>query len=354
MATESNPGAPVGSDGRRTPGEHTEPANSRGVELGLRILRTGPAIILIALVCIMAMLNQYFLTVRNLQNLSAQTAIVAALALGELLVIVVRGVDVSVGSVVGLTVVVSGLMMDAGHTSGLVHVVMFIGVGALFGAFNGLMIVKGGIPQPLIVTVATLGIGRGMALLLSGGTEHIGMPPLVEAAGNGSVGGVPLPAILVLGVTVVLAVFTLKTLWGRWIYAVGGNPDVANWLGVPRDRVVMSAYILSGAMAGFAGIIYAGRTDAASPLAGAGMELDAVTAVIIGGASLFGGRGHIVNALIGALIIGVIRNGLNLMSVSPFWEAIAIGASILFALEIDVLRRYLEEKLRARAARNLR
>jgi len=118
--------------------------------------------------------------------------------------------------------------------------------------------------------------------------------------------------------------------------------------------VVMSAYILCGAMAGFAGILYAGRTDAASPLAGAGMELDAVTAVIIGGASLFGGRGHIVNALIGALIIGVIRNGLNLMSVSPFWEAIAIGASILFALELDVLRRYLEEKLRARVARSLR
>lgn len=125
-------------------------------------------------------------------------------------------------------------------------------------------------------------------------------------------------------------------------------------VGVPRDRVVMSCYMISGAMAGIAGIIYAGRTDAASPLAGVGMELDAVTAVIIGGASLFGGRGHIVNALIGALIIGVIRNGLNLMSVSPFWEAIAIGISILFALELDVLRRYLEEKLRARAARAMR
>jgi ribose transport system permease protein len=334
--------------------DHGEAGTSLGLEIGLRLLRTGPAFILLALVVVMAILNEYFLTIRNLQNLCAQTAMVAALALGQLLVIVVRGVDVSVGSVLGLTVVISGLMMDAGYTNGLAHVVVFIVVGALFGAFNGFMIVKGGIPLPLIVTVATLGIGRGMALLLSGGSEHIGMTPAVEFAGNGSIYGIPVPAILVGILTILLAVFTLKTLWGRWIYAVGGNPDIANWLGVPRDRVVMSAYIICGAMAGFAGILYAGRTDAASPLAGAGMELDSVTAVIIGGASLFGGRGNIVNALIGALIIGVIRNGLNLMSVSPFWEAIAIGASILFALELDVLRRYLEEKLRARVARSLR
>ena len=334
--------------------DHGEAGTSLGLEIGLRLLRTGPAFILLALVVVMAILNEYFLTIRNLQNLCTQTAMVAALALGQLLVIVVRGVDVSVGSVLGLTVVISGLMMDAGYTNGLMHVVVFIAVGALFGAFNGFMIVKGGIPLPLIVTVATLGIGRGMALLLSGGSEHIGMTPVVEFAGNGSIYGIPVPAILVGILTILLAVFTLKTLWGRWIYAVGGNPDIANWLGVPRDRVVMSAYIICGAMAGFAGILYAGRTDAASPLAGAGMELDSVTAVIIGGASLFGGRGNIVNALIGALIIGVIRNGLNLMSVSPFWEAIAIGASILFALELDVLRRYLEEKLRARVARSLR
>jgi ribose transport system permease protein len=335
----------------------TDTADARkspGIQLGLRLLRTGPAVILVALFIIMALLNEYFLTVRNLQNLLTQTTMIATLALGQLLVIVVRGVDVSVGSVLGLTVVLSGLMMEAGFDNGLLHVAVFIFAGALFGLFNGFMIVKGGIPQPLIVTVATLGIGRGMALLLSGGTEHIGMTPVIQAAGNGSALGIPIPAILVAVVTLVLAVLTLKTLWGRWIYAVGGNPDVAGWLGVPRDRVIMSCYMLSGVTAGIAGMIYAGRTDAASPLAGVGMELDAVTAVIIGGASLFGGRGHIVNALIGALIIGVIRNGLNLMSVSPFWEAIAIGCSILLALELDVLRRYFEEKLRARAARAMR
>lgn len=348
------PAKPKNAAGSAETDTAADALKSPGIQLGLRLLRTGPAVILVALFIIMALLNEYFLTVRNLQNLLTQTTMIATLALGQLLVIVVRGVDVSVGSVLGLTVVLSGLMMEAGFDNGLLHVAVFISAGALFGLFNGFMIVKGGIPQPLIVTVATLGIGRGMALLLSGGTEHIGMTPVIQAAGNGSAFGVPIPAILVAVVTLVLAVLTLKTLWGRWIYAVGGNPDVAGWLGVPRDRVIMSCYMLSGVTAGIAGMIYAGRTDAASPLAGVGMELDAVTAVIIGGASLFGGRGHIVNALIGALIIGVIRNGLNLMSVSPFWEAIAIGCSILLALELDVLRRYFEEKLRARAARAMR
>lgn len=334
--------------------DHPDGSSAWGIKIGLRILRTGPVFILIALVVVMTGLNEYFLTVRNLQNLLTQTAMIATLALGQLLVIVVRGVDVSVGSILGLTVVLSGLMMQAGVENGLLHIAVFISAGALFGLFNGFMIVKGGIPQPLIVTVATLGMGRGLALLLSGGTEHIGMTPIVQTAGSGSLIGIPVPGILVGIATLCLSILTLKTLWGRWIYAVGGNPDVAGWLGVPRDRVVMSCYMISGAMAGLAGIIYAGRTDAASPLAGVGMELDAVTAVIIGGASLFGGRGHIVNALIGALIIGVIRNGLNLMTVSPFWEAIAIGVSILLALELDVLRRYFEEKLRVRAARTVR
>jgi len=353
LKTTNAPGSSV-SGASTVEADASDALKSPGIQLGLWLLRTGPAVILVALIIIMALLNEYFLTVRNLQNLLSQTTMIATLALGQLLVIVVRGIDVSVGSVLGLTVVLSGLMMNSGVDSGLLHIAMFITAGAAFGLFNGFMIVKGGIPLPLIVTVATLGIGRGMALLLSGGTEHIGMTPIIQAAGNGTVLGIPVPALLVAVVTLILAILTLKTLWGRWIYAVGGNPDVAGWLGVPRDRVIMSCYMLSGVTAGIAGMIYAGRTDAASPLAGVGMELDAITAVIIGGASLFGGRGHIVNALIGALIIGVIRNGLNLMSVSPFWEAIAIGASILFALELDVLRRYFEEKLRARAARAMR
>lgn len=177
------------------------------------------------------------------------------------------------------------------------------------------------------------------------------MSEVVRVAGNGFLGPVPVPVILVVGLTGLLAVLTLLTQWGRWIYAIGGNPDAATWMGVPHDRVVMSAYIICGMTAGFAGMIYAGRTDAASPLAGMGYELSAITAVVIGGASLFGGRGNVINVLIGALIIACIRNGLNLMNVSPFWEAIAIGISILAALELDVLRRYLERRLKTRATR---
>lgn len=345
----------------RAPGQPApfEPAHRSAAGNGglsktlLNLLQIGPAFILIALIVIISMLTPYFFTIRNIQNLGGQTAIVCALALGQLLVIVVRGVDVSVGSVIALSVVIVGSMIDSGYDNGALHILTFLAVGAAFGAVNGLLIVKGGIPQPLIVTVATLGIGSGLALLISGGQEHIGMSAVIEQAGNSFVWGIPMPAILVGLLTVLLSVFTLKTQWGRWIYAVGGNPDAASWLGVPKDRVVMSAYIVCGTCAGFAGLLYAGRTDAASPLAGVGMELDAITAVIIGGASLFGGRGNVVNVLIGALIMGVIRNGLNLLNVSPFWEAIAIGVSILAALELDVLRRSLETKLRAQAARAL-
>lgn len=328
-----------------------EPASHRGMNLALTIVKGGPAFILAAVIVTMAVLSPYFLKGANLQNLGQQTAIICALALGQLLVIIVRGIDISVGSVIALTVVVVGRLMDAGYDSGWLHVLVFLSVGGLFGFVNGFMVVKGGIPQPLIVTLATLGIGSGLALLTSGGQEHIGMSEVVRVAGNGFLGPVPVPVILVVGLTALLAVLTLLTQWGRWIYAIGGNPDAATWMGVPHDRVVMSAYIICGMTAGFAGMIYAGRTDAASPLAGMGYELSAITAVVIGGASLFGGRGNVINVLIGALIIGCIRNGLNLMNVSPFWEAIAIGISILAALELDVLRRYLERRLKTRATR---
>src|SRR5580704_2326663 len=155
-----------------------------GMTVALGLVQLGPAFILVVLMVVLSLLSPYFLTIRNMQNLGAQTAIVCALALGQLLVIVVRGVDVSVGSVIALTVVIVGRLMEAGYENGLLHIATFLLVGACVGAVNGFLIVKGGIPQPLIVTVATLGVVRGMALLISGGQEHIGMSPIVETAGN--------------------------------------------------------------------------------------------------------------------------------------------------------------------------
>ena len=323
----------------------------RAHDLGLRLLQAGPLVILAMIVIVFSIASPYFLTERNLQNLAAQSAIVCALGLGEFLVILVRGIDISVASVIALSVVVVVKITGNTAPNSVVQILLFLAVGLLFGAFNALVIVKGRIPQPLIVTVATLGIGAGLALLISGGNTVTGMSPAVVTIGSGFVHGIPVPAIVVVALTALLWTATRRTQWGRWLYAVGGNPEAAERLGLPVKKLVMSTYVVCGATAGIAGMLYAGRTGAASPLAGSGYELDAITAVIIGGASLLGGRGSVVNVAFGALIIGSIRNGLELLSVSAFWESVAIGVCILVALELDVARRALESKLRSHAAR---
>ena len=161
---------------------------------------------------------------------------------------------------------------------------------------------------------------------------------------------VPLPAVLAAALALAAWLLLSRTRWGRWIYAVGGNPEGARKMGIPVDRVLLSAYVICGVAAGIAGILVAGRTDAGSPTAGQLLELDAITAVIIGGASFFGGRGAVAGVVAGALIIGVIRNGLNLLDVTPFWQQIAIGVLVIASLELDVLRGSLERRLRVRQA----
>lgn len=333
-----------------------KPAPDRGYDrLGivLRALQAGPVIVLVALLVVFVLIAPNFLTPRNLQNLIAQSAIVCALGLGEFVVILVRGVDVSVGSVIALSTVVVSVATGIETPSSVAQVILFPLVGLMVGLFNGLLIVKGRIPQPLVVTVATLGIANGGALLVSKGDTRTGMSAFVNWAGNGHVAGIPVSALFVLGLLGLLWVLLRKTQWGRWLYAVGGNPDVAQWLGLPRDRLIISAYAICGTTAGFAGLLYAGRTGAASPLAGLGYELDAITAVIIGGASLFGGRGSVVNVLFGALIIGIIGNGLQHLDVSSFWAPVAIGSIIIVALEMDVARKWVETRIRVRQARRL-
>lgn len=223
----------------------------------------------------------------------------------------------------------------------------------MVGLINGLLIVKGGIPQPLVVTVATLGIATGVALLISGGNTLVGVSPAVHWLANGKVLGIPAGALIVLVLAALFWLMLRRTQWGRWLYAVGGNPEVAQWLGLPRDRLIMSAYAICGATAGVAGMLYHGRTGSASPLSGVGYELDAITAVVVGGASLFGGRGSIPNVLFGALIIATIRSGLQQLDVSPFWSSVAIGIGILVALELDVLRKIIETRIRVMRARQI-
>jgi ribose transport system permease protein len=314
----------------------------------LWVLRLGPTFILIVLLIVMSVLSPFFLTGRNIQALGVQSSIVAVVALGQLLVIICRGVDISVGAVVALSGVIGVSVAGASWGNGATVVMAMLAAGLAVGAINAFFIVKGRIPQPLIVTLATLGIASGAALLISGGNTKSGFPAVVNDLGSGYVWVIPAPVMVVLGLTTAFFVLTTRTRYGRWLYAVGGNPEGARRVGLPVNKIVASAYMLCGLTAGIAGILTAGRTDTGSPDAGALLELDAITVVVIGGASLFGGRGSVINVVVGALILGTIRNGLNLLGVEPYWQTIAIGSAVLLALELDVIRGLIEERLRVR------
>ena len=315
----------------------------------LRGLHAGPILILALLVLVMSVASPYFLTRGNLTNLGFQTAIVAVLALGQLVVILTRGVDLSVGAVVALSGVLAAIAAGAGAGGALTLAVM-LATGAGVGLLNGGILVGGRVMNPFIVTLGTLSIVRGLALVISDAQTKTGLPRAISATGTSLVGPVPLPALLAGALAVAAWILLSRSQWGRWIYAVGGNPEGARKMGIPVDRVLLSAYVLCGLAAGVAGVLVAGRTDAGSPTAGQLLELDAITAVIIGGASFFGGRGGVAGVVAGALIIGVIRNGLNLLDVTPFWQQVAIGTLVIASLELDVLRGHLERRLRVRRA----
>jgi ribose transport system permease protein len=327
-----------------------------GTRAALAVVQTGPVLVLVLVVVVMSLLSPYFLTTRNVTNLGFQTSIVAVLALGQLLVILTRGIDLSVGSVVALAGVLGGMVAGgsaAGASSGNGALVLLamIGAGLAVGVVNGLVLVKGRVMNAFIVTLGTLSIVRGVALVVSDAQTVTGMPPVVQDIGTGKLGPLPIPALIVIALAALAALMLQRTQWGRWIYAVGGDPDAARRLGLPVDRLLVSVYILCGLAAGVAAVLVAGRTNAGSPTAGQLLELDAITAVIIGGASFFGGRGSVWNVVAGALIIGVIRNGLNLLDVTPFWQSIAIGTLVIVSLELDVLRSHLETRLRVAQAR---
>ena len=321
------------------------------VSIGLRLLSFGPLLILILLIAAISLLTPNFLKLGNLGNVVAQTAVIAIVAMGQQLVILTRGIDLSVGSNLALATVVGGLMFRVVDSAPLVILAMLL-MGATVGAINGIVYVFGRLPHPFIITLATLIICRGLALELAiGHTTMRGMPDVITMIGGGSTFGLPNSFFVVLAVASVALVITKAMVWGRWIYAVGGAPEAALEMGIPTKGVLVSIYVISGLCAGIGAVVLAGRTAASSPLYGNLLELDTIAAVIIGGASFLGGRGHIGHALIGAVMIGIIRNALNLLGVDVFFQMIAIGLIIVIAVEADMLRNHLEARARVLQAR---
>jgi ribose transport system permease protein len=326
-------------------------ASAQGLNIALRIIRIGPALILVLLCVILTLGSPYFLTGDNLSNVLVQVAPLACLAVGQLFVILVGGIDLSVGSVLALCTVTGALAYGWGSLGPVLVVPMILVTGMAVGLLNGLMLVKGRMPHAFIPTLATLNAARGLALLLSDGAPMPGMPGIVKTAGSGELGPIPVPVIIAAAFALLAWVFLTRMQWGRWVYLVGGDKEAARRVGIPVDRVIISVFVISGLSAGLAGLITAGRTDAGYPSAGELDELAAISAVIIGGASFWGGRGTVGATIVGVLIFGVISNGLNLLNVSVYLQLVVIGVVVAVAVELDVVRRRLEERFRTLHAR---
>jgi ribose transport system permease protein len=319
--------------------------------VGLRLLSAGPVLILLLVVAGIALVTPAFLKPVNLGNILAQTSVIAIVAMGQQLVILTRGIDLSVGSNLALCTVIGGLVFQTVGGAPLVILAM-LATGAAVGAVNGMVFVWGRLPHPFIITLATLSICRGLALALAPGhTTLRGMPDAVAALGSQTLFGLPLGVFVVALVAGLMLVLTRVLVAGRWITAVGGNPQAALGMGIPVRGVLIATYVISGLCAGAGAVVLAGRTNAASPVYGQLLELDTIAAVIIGGASFLGGRGHLGHALIGAVLIGVIRNALNLLNVEVFYQMVAVGGIIVLAVEADVLRSHLEARARVLQAR---
>jgi ribose transport system permease protein len=297
----------------------------------------GALVALVVLAAALTLLSGDFLTVTNLLNVGVQAAVTAILAFGVTFVIITGGIDLSVGAVAALSAIVLAWMTTSDGVPWPLALVIALAVGIAAGLVNAALIAYGKLP-PFIATLAMLGVARGLALVISGGSP-IQMPEQVAHLGDTIGSYLPVPVIVMAVMGLITAVVLARTYSGRAMYALGGNEEAARLSGIKVGRQKLVTYALSGGFAAVAGIVLASRLASAQPQAATGYELDAIAAVVIGGASLSGGKGRAFGTLVGALILAVLRNGLNLLSVSAFWQQVVIGIVIALAVLLDTLRR---------------
>ena len=276
-----------------------------------------------------------FLTSANLLSILLASSLIGLVAVGETFVIVTGGIDLSVGSVVAFTGVITGLALKA-HLAVPLAVVLGIGIGALSGGLIAFAVTTLNM-APFIVSLAVLSMARGLAFIVTNGNTVFSFPDAFDNIGGGNLGPFPVAALIAAAVFLLAGLVLARTVFGAEVYAVGGNREAARLAGIPVRRTLAICYVISGALAGLGGVVLAGRLDSAQPIAAVGLELNAIAAVVIGGASLFGGKGSILGTLLGVLIIGLINNGLTLKNVQPFWVQFIQGAVIFGAVLIDSL-----------------
>jgi ribose transport system permease protein len=302
----------------------------------LRSARQFGTLIGLAVLCaILWTLTPYFLTVSNLLNVVEQTSINAIVAVGMTFVILSGGIDLSVGSIVALSGVVLGASLQSGQPT-IVALVLAAAVGLACGLGNGALVSWGGLP-PFIVTLGTMSIARGAALLFTEGRPVSGFDATFRAIATGRVGFIPAPVIAMVVVYAIAHFVLARTTFGRYVYAIGGNEEATRLSGVAIRFHKTMIYGVSGLMSAIAAIILTARLNSAQPIAGMMYELDAIAATVIGGTSLMGGEGSLGGTLVGALIMGVLRNGLNLLGVSSFLQQIVIGGVIVVAVLLDTI-----------------
>ena len=293
---------------------------------------------LIVVFIFLSIASPVFLSADNLFNIGSQTAVTAVIAIGMTLVIITAGIDLSVGSVAALSGVL-GVMMMA--NAGLPVPLAILGgtlVGAVCGLVNGLLVSVGGL-NPFIATLGMLTVARGLTFIFTNAVAVFGAPNSFRLLGQGVLGPVPIPVLMIMLVAVAGYIVLSRTRLGRYAYAMGSNLEAARLSGIPIRRYLTSVYVISGALAGFGGMIAASRVNSGQPNFGIGLELDVIAAAVIGGASLFGGQGSVVGTLIGAFLVALIRNGSVLLDINTFYQQVIIGVVIWLAVLWDQYRR---------------
>ncbi|WP_258286353.1 ABC transporter permease [Aggregatibacter actinomycetemcomitans] len=319
------------------------------------ISKLGIGLVLFFMILGMSFTSEAFLSTNNIFNILLQVSVICVISVGMTYVILTGGIDLSVGSIVALSAVCLGLfthwgvaLLGENPTEPMLSIVVIvsvlgsIGVGALCGYVNGVIIVYGKVTS-FITTLGMMGIARGLALTLSNGKTIYNFPEALRFFGNGRLNitygfGIPIPVIIALIVVLISFYILTQTVFGRQVYALGGNREAVRLSGINVNKLEIKTYVINGALAAIGAVILVGRLNAAQPIAGTGYELDAIAATVIGGTSLMGGVGSVISTSIGALIMGVLQNGLTLLNVTSYLQRLIIGLVIILAVFLDQLR----------------
>lgn len=301
-----------------------------------QLIRDFGLIIIFALVVIgLCIASDTFRLPRNLLNVLKQASVNGILAMGMMLVVLTGGIDLSMGSIVGLAGVCAAMFAHPDQFPLIVAVGAALIAGGLIGLVNGVGVSYGGLP-PFIITLGTMSVARGLALVLSGGIPVIDLTPAFESISSATPFGIPVLSFYLIGIVLVCAFLLTKTVFGRHVYSIGGNATAAEVSGINVKKHLVGVYTIAGVLSGVAGLLMASRTNQGSPTMGVSYEMDAVTAVVIGGVSMSGGSGKWYGVLVGALFLAVIENGLTIFGVDPNWKQVVKGVIIIAAVLLDV------------------